>query len=486
MSKATDHCESEVLDIIIIGAGISGVAAAHQIQTSLPHLSYTILEGRNAIGGTWDLFRFPGVRSDTDLVTFGFSWYPWTAPEVIAEGELIREYLKEAAASEGIDRNVRLGHKVRKAMWNESESRWRLHVEIGEEKIVHLEAKAIVFAAGYYDYESGLAADIPGIQNFDGKVVHPQFWPKDLDLSGKTIALIGSGATAITLLPSLSIEAEHVTMIQRSPTYILSLPNSITGTWLYSFLPSWLAFQFQRIPYLLGPLQLWLYCKWFPKAARRAFRDGAAAQLPKDYPVDTHFQPRYEPWDQRICFSPDGDFYKAIRDGNANIVTGAIQEVGSKSIKLAGGKQVDCDMIVTATGLKMRIAGGVEVVVDGKPVQLSKQTLWRSTLLQDIPNCAFLVGYTNMSWTIGAELNAALFCRIWRFMERRGFRSVVARQTGSSKLIPFISLKSSYVLEGRNDMLKTGDSGPWKGRVTYFWDRLRAQYASITDGLEYA
>ncbi|KAF2168921.1 hypothetical protein M409DRAFT_65268 [Zasmidium cellare ATCC 36951] len=473
-------------DIIIIGAGISGLAAAHQIQTSLPHLSYTILEARNAIGGTWDLFRFPGVRSDTDLVTFGFSWYPWTANEIIAKGELIRDYLQEAAASEGIDRRVKFGHKVRKAEWDGGKGRWRLSVGVEDEKTVYLEARAIVFAAGYYDYDSGLAVDIPGLKNFDGDIIHPQFWPKDLDLSGKSIALIGSGATAITLLPSLAKEAEHVTMVQRSPTYILSLPNAITGKWLYKFLPGWLAFQIQRIPYLLGPMYLFLYCKLFPKTARRRIRDAAAAQLPKDYPVDKHFQPRYEPWDQRICFSPDGDFYQAIRDGKASIVTDTIQEVGSKGITMSRGDQLDCDMIVTATGLKMRIAGGIEVVVDGEPVVLSRKALWRSTLLQDVPNCAFLLGYKHMSWTIGAEINASLFCRVLRYMEGRDLRTVVPRQTGLSELIPFLSLKSSYVLKGMDDMLKTGSSGPWKGRETYFVDRLKAQYLNITNGLDFS
>ncbi|KAK4499930.1 hypothetical protein PRZ48_008116 [Zasmidium cellare] len=486
MSKAANHAENEALDIIIIGAGISGLAAAHQVQKSLPHHSYAILEGRNAIGGTWDLFRFPGVRSDTDLVTFGFSWYPWTANEIIAKGELIRDYLEEAAASEGIDRHVRFGHKVKRAEWDSGESRWRVSVDVEGEKAIQLASRMIVFAAGYYDYDSGLAADVPGLQNFDGDVIHPQFWPKDLDLSGRRIALIGSGATAITLLPSLAKEAEHVTMVQRSPTYIMSLPNAITGKWLYRFLPSWLAFQIQRIPYLLGPLFLYLHCKWFPNTAKKSIQDAATAQLPKGYPVEKHFQPRYEPWDQRVCFCPDGDFYRAIRDGGASVVTDTIQKVSSKGVTMSGGDRIDCDMIVTATGLKMRIAGGVEVVVDGEPVQLSQKTLWRSTLIQDVPNCAFLLGYKHMSWTIGAELNASLFCRILRYMDRRGLHAVVPRQTRLSELIPFIALKSSYVLRGMDDMLKTGDSGPWKGRASYFVDKLKAQYSSITNGLVYS
>jgi cation diffusion facilitator CzcD-associated flavoprotein CzcO len=472
------------LDVIIIGAGISGLNAAYRIQNELPHHTYSILEARNSIGGTWDLFRYPGVRSDTDLHNFGFPWQPWVEKRLLADGPSILKYIKKSAAKENIDGKIRFCHKVLSAKWSTAEQTWSLEVAVNEETL-QLHAKALVIGCGYYDYDTPLTANIRGLKNFEGKVVHPQFWPTKLDYEGKKVVIVGSGATAVTLLPSLTDKAAHVTMLQRSPTYIMPLPNA-GNSWLDWVLPRSVVFKIVRLQLAIMPILMYSYCRWFPKSARRILRSEAVKYLGKDYPVDQHFKPVYDPWDQRLCFAPDGDFYKSIRAGKASVATGQIENVGPKSITLYSGDELPADIIVTATGLKLGIAGGARFFVDGAPIDLAEKVLWRNSWLQDVPNCAFVLGYTNASWTLGADTTAILFCRMLKAMRSQHFTSAVPRITmNGMKTKPYFDIKSTYAQQGAKELPMTGDVGPWRGRTNYFLDSWRAAFGNIEEDLEY-
>jgi cation diffusion facilitator CzcD-associated flavoprotein CzcO len=477
------------LDVVIIGAGISGLNAAYRIQTELPDHSYSILEARDSLGGTWDLFRYPGIRSDTDLHSFGFPWRPWDEQRLIADGPAILNYLKKSAAETKIDRNIRYHHKVLSASWSTEDQRWDLTVAVDGETS-HIYGGALVVGCGYYDYNHPLTAEIPGLENFEGRVVHPQFWPEDLDYEGKKVVIVGSGATAITLLPSMTDKAAHVTMLQRSPTYILPLDNS-GKSWLDWVLPRSLVFKIVRLQLITIPLLAYTFCRWFPRMARKWLRNEAVKRLGEDYPVDEHFKPFYDPWDQRLCFAPDGDFYDSIRSGKASVATGRIEKIGPDSIVLQSGEKLSVDIIITATGLKLGIAGGIKFFVDGgggDEVNLADKVLWRASWMQDVPNCAFVLGYTNASWTLGADTTAILFCRVLKMLRSRGLTSAVPRAATGSGLMrtrPYFDLKSTYAQQGAKAMPLTADTGPWKPRTNYFWDLWKAKHASIEDGLEF-
>lgn len=495
------------LDVVIVGAGISGINTAYRLQTELPDQTYSILEARDSIGGTWDLFRFPGIRSDTDMHCFAFPWRPWKEDRLLIDGATILEYLKEAVAAEKIDRNIRFGHKLLSASWLTEDQIWDLTVGVGKEKI-HIMARAIVIGCGYYDYHNPLAANIPGLENFQGKVVHPQFWPENLDYTGKKIVVVGSGATAVTLLPSLTDKAEHVTMLQRSPTYIMPLANHGT-TWLIRILPRSLALKIVRLQLMIIPILMYTYCRLFPQSARKMLRREALTRLGDESLVDQHFKPSYDPWDQRLCFAPDGDFFNAIRCGKASVATDHIDKIGPNSIILTCGQSIPADIIVTATGLRLSIAGGATFFVDDKPVALADKILWRNSWLQDMPNCAFVLGYTNASWTLGADTTAVLFCRILKALRSGGLSSAVPRIPASvahssttaaptiattcsspsssvpMKTRPYFNIKSTYARQGANWLPKTADVGPWKGRTNYILDSFRGTYGSINDGMEY-
>lgn len=483
---AEDNLPSR-LDIIIIGSGISGLNAAYRVQNELPTHSYCILEARGSIGGTWDLFRYPGIRSDTDLYNFGFPWRPWDEKRLIADGASILNYLRKSVRDEGIDQHVRFHHKVVSASWSTDKQVWTLTVMSNGEKTVHLQATALVVGCGYYDYNRPLEAKIPALENFTGKIVHPQFWPPDLDYEGKKIAIVGSGATAITLLPSLTDKAEHVTMVQRSPTYIMPLPNS-GNTWLDWFLPRSLVFKIMRLHLVLMPILMYAYCQWFPRSARRILRAEAVKALGDEYPVDKHFKPAYDPWDQRLCFAPDGDFYRPIRAGRASVVTGRIENIHGNSIELDSGDSIEADIVVTATGLRLSIAGGTRFFVDGQTVPLADKVLWRNSWMQDMPNCAFVLGYTNASWTLGADTTAVLFCRMLKTMQTRRFTSAIPRipsSRGTMQTKPYFNIKSTYARQGSSVMPVTGDMGPWKGRTNYFLDSWKASYGDVQEDVDF-
>ena len=474
-------------DVVIIGAGISGINSAYRLQTKLPGKSYTILEARGGMGGTWDLFKYPGVRSDSDLHTFGFPWRPWQEQKSIADGDSIVKYIRETASMYGIDQHIQYHQKVVSMDWSSDEQSWALTVEAnGEQKYVH--AKFLILSTGYYDYLDPLPAAIPGMENFQGTVVHPQFWPEDLDYTNKKIVVIGSGATAVTLIPSLAEKAAHVTMLQRSPSYLLAMPNPAGGSWLSSILPSWASSKINRLRFLIIPFLFFHFCRAFPNAARRVMRAATTRQLPPNIPHDPHFEPAYNPWEQRLCICPDGDFYRSLRRGRADVATGTIASVTRQGITLAGsGATLAADVIVTATGLKMQLAGGASVAIDGEPLHMNRKFMWKGVMMQDVPNLAFVIGYTNASWTLGADATALLLCRLLKLMEKQGVSSAAPRleHPETLKKMPVLNLNSTYVMRALDRMPKAGDKGPWKARDNYFTDLWNAKFGDIQTGLQF-
>lgn len=484
--SGTEKPSSTSFDVVIIGAGISGINAAYRVQTQLPGSSYTILEARGGIGGTWDFFRYPGIRSDSDLHTFGFPWRPWTEQRPIADGASIVNYIRETASAEGIDKHIQFHHKLITADWSSDEQAWRLAVDAdGEKKYLH--ARFLILGTGYYDYAEPLRTTISGMENFKGTIVHPQFWPEDLDYAGKNIVVIGSGATAVTLLPSLAEKAAHVTMLQRSPGYLLTIPNHNTGSWARALLPAWLAHKVDRLRFMILPFLFYNFCRMFPNAARNILRSATVKQLPKTIPHDPHFEPTYNPWDQRMCMCPDGDFYKALRQGTTSVATGHIKTITPNSVVLQSGQEIDADIIVTATGLKLQLAGGAMLSVDGQRINISDKFLWKGVMMQDLPNLAFVIGYTNASWTLGADATALLVCRLINYMKKNGATSATPRVANPEKLksMPVLDLNSTYIAKAKGAMPKAGNMGPWKARSNYFVDYYNAKFGDINTGLEF-
>lgn len=490
---ANEKPGSRNLDVIVVGAGISGINSAYHIQTSCPNLSYTILEGSKELGGTWSLFKYPGIRSDSDLITFGFSWYPWTEKEVIAEGHAIKNYLKNTAKHFHIDEKINYEHFVNELNWSSSASRWTLKVKHNGEDLEY-SCKYIVMGTGYYDYKQPLEARIPGIENFKGQVIHPQFWPEDLDYAGKKVLIIGSGATAVTLLPNMAKKAEKVTQVQRSPGYFLVLPkNEPMDEWLRAKLPTYLSKRLIRFKYILGATFLYNFCRFFPNAARKMLRKGVAAELPPGAAIDPHFKPAYQPWDQRMCITPGGDYFEAYRNGNADIRTGQIQTVTEDGLIMQSGEKLEADIIVTATGLKMQVGGGAKVTIDGKPLNFADKFMWKGTMLQDVPNLWYVIGYANMSWTLAADVSARLIVRMIKSMESKGFKSATPWLTAEQakqmdkENIPLLPLKSTYVNSAleRRIIPRAGKTGNWKPRANYFVDMWRAVFGSVSEGVQY-
>ena len=475
-------------DMIIIGAGISGINAAYRVQTELPNYKYTIFESRGAIGGTWDLFRYPGIRSDSDLHTFGFPWRPWSDKKAIADGTSIRNYVQKSAETYGIDRKIQFHHKVLAADWSSNEQRWALSVDADGEKTT-VYARFIILSTGYYDYSEPLQASIPGLDSFKGKVIHPQFWPEDYDYSNKNMIIIGSGATAITLLPIVAEKAAKVTMLQRSPTYVIALPTEDpTGNFIRRFLPNWLAFKIVRWKFLVLPFLFFKFCRGFPNAARKVLRKRTMEHLPKTIPHDPNFKPKYNPWEQRMCVCPDGDFFKALKRGNADIVTDSIDTVTEHGITTQNGTKLDADVIVTATGLKMQLAGGAKISVDGKFVNPGDKFMWKGMMLQDMPNAAFVIGYTNASWTLGADATAKHVCRMLKYMDKAGLESATPRVGKDERLVesPVMNLNSTYLEKAKGTLPKAGDSGPWQPRSSYLTDIWVSSYGNLTKGIHFA
>lgn len=486
---SAEKAPDTLFDIIIVGAGISGINAAYRIQTELPSASYTILEARGSIGGTWDLFRYPGIRSDSDLYTFGFAWQPWTKQKAIVDGDAIRNYMRESAALYGIDQKIRFHRKLLSADWSSDQQAWTLLVDEEGRCETHYHARFMILGTGYYDYDEALSSHIPGISNFTGRVIHPQFWPQDLSYADKKIIVVGSGSTAVTLLPTLAATASHVTMLQRSPTYIVAQPSiDPFAHWARTHLPPYLAYPLTRLKVLLLTFLFYKFCLRYPLAARRELKKETEKHLPPTIPHDPHFTPHYNPWEQRLCLSPDGDFFAALRSGKASVVTSTITTVTPTGIQLATGETLDADIIVTATGLKMKAGGGAQLFVDGALARGCEKYMWKGAMLQDVPNLALVIGYTNASWTLGADATALLVTRLLKYMKARGLSSAVPRlgdKWEGMKTLPLMNLASTYVARGAKDLPRTGDKAPWLPRRTYFADLWSAKFGSLTEGLEF-
>ncbi|KAL1904224.1 hypothetical protein Sste5344_010083 [Sporothrix stenoceras] len=439
-------------DVVIVGAGISGINTAYHIQKNFPALHYCILEARAVIGGTWDLFRYPGIRSDTDLPTFSFAWNPWQESHCVASGASIANYLCDSASLAGIDRHIKFSHSVASASWSSKSHSWQLAVQAPGNVQITLDARFVILCSGYYDYKEPLQPKIPGLyENFKGTIVHPQFWPEDLDYANKRVVIIGSGATAITLLPSLAAKAEHVTMLQRSPTYIMTIDNTLGNSWYHKVLPRSWSYYVDRLFFIAFINISYYFCRTFPARARQSLQNSVAKQLPVNVPLDPHFKPLYEPWDQRVCFTPDGDFFQAIRDGKAGVETGRIRTATETQLVLESGKTLDADIVVTATGLNLKVGGRISFSLDGQPVDLCDRFTWHTTLLQDIPNLAFMMGYVNASWTLATEASSLLLCRILRHMKKNDFKTVVPRVSMGSDMQsrPVWKVDATYVREAK-------------------------------------
>lgn len=474
----------EHLDVLVIGAGLSGIGAAYHLQTFCPSRSYAILEGREAMGGTWDLFRYPGVRSDSDMFTLGYRFRPWRDGRAIADGPSIKSYIEDTASEHGITEKIRYQHRVTRADWSSSDARWHVTAEVGPERTrVNYTCKFLYTCTGYYDYESGYTPEFPGRENFRGQVVHPQHWPEDLDYAGKRVVIIGSGATAITLVPAMADEALHVTMLQRSPTYIAALPgrDPIAST-LRRILPDGAAYAATRWKNVLMGMFFYDLARKRPGIVKHFLRKGARRYLGEDFDVDTHFKPRYEPWDERVCVAPDGDFFRAIRKKKASVVTDTIETFTETGIRLRSGEHLDADIIVTATGLNARLFSGLELFVDGERVDLAKSTAYKGMMYSDVPNLASAVGYTNASWTLKCDLIAEHVVRILNHMSDRGYDSVTPRiRDASMPTEPLIGLRSGYVQRALHMLPKQGARAPWRLHQNYVKDLYMLRFGRVDE-----
>ncbi len=470
------------VDVLIIGAGISGIGAAHHLKTHRPGTSFAILDGRQEIGGTWSLFRYPGIRSDSDMPTFGFGFRPWTHKKSIAEAGVILEYLDGAVQDAGLQDHFRFGHRVVSANFSNAAGTWTVVAEHGGET-VELTSRFLFSGTGYYDYAGGYTPEFPGIEDFGGTVVHPQAWPEDLDYAGKRVVIIGSGATAVTLVPSMAGTAGNVTMLQRSPSYIFSLPSEDpTAKLLARMLGPVRAHVLTRRKNVGIQRGLFKVSRRYPKAVRKLIMADARRRLPKGYDVDTHFNPTYDPWDQRLCVVPDGDFFKTISRGDASVVTDSIERFTPAGIRLRSGEEMPADVVVTATGLNILAFGGIELSVDDETVDVGRTTVFKSMMLSGVPNFAFAIGYTNASWTLKVDLVCEHFCRLLDHMDARGTTTVVPVLGGEQPgELPLLDLSSGYVQRRIDSFPKAGTRGPWTVKQAYEDDVARLRDGAIED-----
>lgn len=477
-------------DVIIVGAGISGINATYRLREAHPSRSFTILESRSELGGTWSFFKYPGLRSDNDMYTYCFQWNPWPERDNVADGESIHRYLRDSARKAGIDKKIRYEHKLVKAEWSADTASWTLSVSHGSEAKVFTSGW-VIFATGMFDYDKAQETELPGIERFEGPVVQSQFWPSDLDYEGKNIVLVGSGSTAVSMMPTLAEKASHLTFLQRSPTYYAPVPRyDKVALFIRALLPAFIADLLIRVRNSLWSYLFVKYCRMYPQAGRRLLQDGAKKMLPANASFDPHFTPYYEPWDQRLCFCVDEDFFEAIRNGKASMATGRIKNVTEREIEVEGqdgGKTetLKPDMIVTATGLRYLLCGNVELIVNSKPVALKDKYLWQGTLIQDVPNAGILFGYTNAAWTPGTDANLGLMTRIMQQIDRQGKTYVVPTVQGEVGDVPLYTIISTWIVNAKNRMPKGGDRGPWRPRVSYVFDYWISRYGSIQDGLVY-
>ncbi|TLU71336.1 flavin-containing monooxygenase [Lichenicoccus roseus] len=483
VARDASTAEVEHLDVIIIGAGLSGIGAACHLQRRCPGKSFTILEARERSGGTWDLFRYPGVRSDSDMYTLGYSFRPWREPKSIADGASILAYVRDTAREFGIDRHIRYRQRAVRAAWSSAEARWTLDVETGD-TTTRYSCNFLLTCSGYYDYSGGYTPDFPGMDRFSGRIVHPQAWPQDLDHAGKRIVVIGSGATAVTLVPALAARAAHVTMLQRSPTYVVSLPSEdALANKLRDRLPASIAYSLIRWRNVLIGSFFYNRMRKKPAEAKARIIGMIRRQLGADFDVETHFTPNYNPWDQRLCLVPDSDLFRVLRKKQADVVTDHIEEFTPDGIRLRSGRVLETDLVVTATGLRLQMLGGMRISVDGRPVDLAHTTAYRGVMYSDVPNLATSFGYTNASWTLKCDLTCDYVCRLLNIMDRRGYVAATPRLRGRDQgAHPLVDFTSGYIQRGIGLFPSQGARRPWRLRQNYLLDRLDFRFRPIEDG----
>lgn len=470
-------------DVIIVGAGLSGIGAAYHIQSKSPKRSYTILEGRDSMGGTWDLFKYPGIRSDSDMFTLGFSFNPWTSSHSLATGPQILQYIKDTAAKFGIDQHIQYNHRVVNADWSDEDKRWTVTLQ-QHDGVPHqkLQCQFLFMCSGYYNYEQGYSPKFPNSEAYEGTLVHPQAWDEHLDYTDKDVIIIGSGATAVTMVPEMAKKAHKVTMLQRSPTYILSLPGEDPIARFFSkLLPKQWAYTATRWKNILLSLGIYKYSRWKPERMRNFLLKNAQKELPEGYDL-SHFNPKYDPWDQRLCVVPDADLFRAIKAGKVEVVTDTIKQFTPKGIELNSGRQLEADIVVSATGLNLMLMGGIDLSINGEPVEFNQQHVYRGVMISGVPNFAFAVGYTNASWTLKCDLNCHYVTRILNYMERHGYQTCTPHydpnEFETERLLDF---DAGYILRSEHLLPKQGDKHPWKVYQNYIKDSRSLKKEKIND-----
>jgi monooxygenase len=473
----------EHLDIIVVGAGLSGIGAACHLRLRRGEDRVAVLEARGSLGGTWDLFRFPGVRSDSDMSTLGYVFRPWTQAETIADGPSIRAYIEDTAREYGVDEQVRFHHRVVDASFSSERARWTVEVERTDTGATELLSCSFLYVcAGYYRYDEGYTPEFAGSQRFGGRIVHPQHWPEDLDTAGARVVVIGSGATAVTLVPELACIAAHVTMVQRSPSYVASLPSrDHLAELLRRWLPTAVVHPVVRWKNVLLQLAIFQLSRRLPRLMKALLRKGVEAELPQGYDVDTHFAPRYDPWDQRLCLVPDGDLFAAIRSGRASIVTDTVAAFTETGLLLASGNRIEADVVVTATGLNLLVIGGMTLTVDGVGIDPASTVAYKGMMLSGVPNFAFALGYTNASWTLKCDLVSQYVCRLLNHMERHGHRICLPVAPDTDQRLPLIDLTSGYVRRSMHLLPMQGPSAPWRLFQNYPRDLLLMRHGPVDD-----
>ncbi|MGK2740469.1 flavin-containing monooxygenase [Tepidicaulis sp. LMO-SS28] len=474
----------EHFDVIIVGAGLSGIGAGYHLQKNCPEKSYAILEARESLGGTWDLFRYPGIRSDSDMYTLGYSFRPWKEAKAIADGPSILNYVRETAEDYGIDKHIRFGLKVKRSFWSTPDACWTVEAERGDGEAVRFTCNFLFMCSGYYDYDKGYTPDFPGWERFKGRIAHPQKWTDDIDYKDKRVIVIGSGATAVTLVPEMAKQAAHVTMLQRSPTYVVSRPEEdAIANWLRRKLPAKAAYGLTRWKNVLFGMYFFNLCRKNPEKAKAYILNNVREQLGPDFDM-THFTPRYNPWDQRLCLVPNGDLFESLKEGSASVVTDHIETFTENGIRLKSGQELEADLIVTATGLNLKVLGGLDVTVDNQPVEFSKTFNYKGMMYSDVPNFASAFGYTNASWTLKCDLTCEYVCRLINAMDEKGVQQCTPRNTDPDMdEEPWLDFSSGYVQRSIHMFPKQGTKLPWKLHQNYARDIFSLRLGKVDDGV---
>jgi cation diffusion facilitator CzcD-associated flavoprotein CzcO len=476
---------TEHVDFLIVGAGLSGIGAGHQFHAEFPDRTYAILEARHEIGGTWSLFTYPGVRSDSDMHTLGYRFRPWTDGKAIADGPAILDYVRDTARAGGVDEHIRFGQRVVRAAWSSVDARWTVEAEqVDTGEVTSISCRFLFMCSGYYRYDQGYLPEFAGMDRFGGQLVHPQHWPADLDYAGKRVVVIGSGATAVTLVPAMAEDAEHVTMLQRSPTYIVNLPSTDRlAVRLGRLLPERVAYSIIRWKNVARIIFSYQLSQRAPAVMKAIIRKAAEKQLPPGYDLDTHLTPSYNPWDQRMCIIPDGDLFRALRGGRASIVTDTVDTFTETGLRLTSGAALDADVIITATGLNMLVFGGIALTIDGREVEIPKTMSYKAIMLSDVPNFAFAMGYTNASWTLKVDLTYSYIWRLLRHMQETGTAWCVPRRHDRSvSERPFMDFSPGYVLRSIDSFPRAGSKAPWRLRMNYLFDVVMLARRPVDDG----